>query len=121
MHRDPQDRTPAYTEPVAQLNTPQSEDEIRSAIASLKASTRATERQTALLNAQNSLADKLNLFPGAQRTQKKGHAWHLAQRENAEVQHVKFAVCVYPYMYPCQMASSTLTLRLSRMMSSLML
>ncbi|KAJ9633230.1 uncharacterized protein PV06_00928 [Exophiala oligosperma] len=82
--------------PGAQVNI---SEELRSAIESLKTSTRAIERQTTLLEAQSSLADKLNLFPAAaaattttaESTQSKGHAWHFAQRENAQTQHVKFA------------------------------
>ncbi|KIW20033.1 hypothetical protein PV08_00608 [Exophiala spinifera] len=91
MRRGPQDRAPVYVEPAAQPNTPTSQDELRSTIASLKASTLAAEQRTALLDAQSSLADKLHLFATTEGTQKKGHARHFTQREAAEVQYVKFA------------------------------
>ncbi|KAK5467932.1 hypothetical protein LTS15_000905 [Exophiala xenobiotica] len=70
---------------------PSTGEELRAAIASLKASTRATECRTRVLRRQSTLADRLKLFSNSSRNSMAGNARYFAQKEIAEVQHVKFA------------------------------
>jgi hypothetical protein len=72
---------------------PSTGEELRAAIASLKASTRATECRTRVLRRQSTLSDRLKLFSNSSRNGMAGNARYFAQKEIAEVQHVKFAVC----------------------------
>ncbi|KAK5271954.1 hypothetical protein LTR99_000887 [Exophiala xenobiotica] len=71
---------------------PSTGEELRAAIASLKASTRATECRTRVLRRQSTLADRLKLLSNSSRNSMAGNARYFAQKEIAEVQHVKFAL-----------------------------
>nr|KAK5433543.1 hypothetical protein LTR18_010786 [Exophiala xenobiotica] len=70
---------------------PSTGEELRAAIASLKASTRATECRTRVLRRQSILVDRLKLLSNSSRNGMAGNARYFAQKEIAEVQHVKFA------------------------------
>jgi hypothetical protein len=83
------------------LDIPSTGEELRAAIASLKASTRATECRTRVLRRQSTLADRLKLFSKSSRNSINGNARYFAQKEIAEVQHVKFAVRPYSRTSGC--------------------
>ncbi|KAI1627519.1 hypothetical protein EDD37DRAFT_265039 [Exophiala viscosa] len=73
------------------LSIPSSEEELRAAIAFLKASTRAADRRTKIITSQSALAGRLrssNAQIGARRT---SYAHYIKQKETREVQHIKFA------------------------------
>lgn len=89
---------------------PSTSEELRAAIAALKASTRATECRTRVLNRQSTLADRLKPLSNSSRDFRNGNARYFAQKEIAEVQHVKFTVCPYSrasgcLSKPCRMNS----------------
>jgi hypothetical protein len=81
---------------------PSTSEELRAAIASLKASTRATECRTRVLRRQSTLAGRLKLLSNnSSRDNMTGNARYFAQKETAEVQHVKFSVRPYSHASGC--------------------
>ncbi|EXJ88479.1 hypothetical protein A1O1_05409 [Capronia coronata CBS 617.96] len=76
---------------VDEISIPTTEEDFRSAIAELNASTRTLERRTRILDSQNALASQLATSENACRGQRSRHRQYFNQKEAAEVQHVKFA------------------------------
>lgn len=74
------------------VDIPSSDEEFRSAIKALRASTHAIERQTRTINSQAAYLMKLRANDDAANHRRTTHAHYLGQREAAEIQHVTFAV-----------------------------
>ena len=82
------------------ISTPNTEEELRAAIASLKASTRAAGRRTKIISSQSALAGRFRSSNAQIRGRRTGYAHYIKQKETAEVQHVKFAVGLFRFSRP---------------------
>ena len=87
---------------------PATEEELRAAIARLKASTGAVERRTKIVTSQGALVDQFRSSNAEIRVRRTGYVHYIKQKENAEVQHTKFAVGVLRFEAPAPRPQLTL-------------
>lgn len=78
------------------IEIPSTDEQLRSAITALQASTEAIDQQTRTINSQAAYLTKLKANDNAANHRRCTHASHLNQREAAEIQHVTFAVELSP-------------------------
>ncbi|KEF51774.1 uncharacterized protein A1O9_12111 [Exophiala aquamarina CBS 119918] len=74
------------------MDIPSTDEEFRSAIQALQASTKAIEHQTRIINSQAAYLKNWKTSDDAADHRRSSHASYLSQREAAEIQHVTFVV-----------------------------
>ena len=82
------------------VSIPETGEELRVAITRLKASTGAVERRTKIITSQSALVDRFRSSNAETRVRRRGYVHCIKQKENAEVQHTKFAVGVLRFEAP---------------------